>query len=291
MASEPADPTESDTKTPETADSSKSPSEQPAESPANPPSDAKDSHAEDSHDAAESPAQSGNADAAANAEAPRPMAATAPSAKPASAKPASAKAASAKTAAARPGAKGKRPAPRKAGISMRNVVIFGALVALLLAGFGVLGTRDAGGPDNKPRWKLNEPVDIELTLVANDANDLACSMEGDLAGLHCGYTAANVKNPAAQGSREDAKLLQPYATTNRQNLFAANVWMQPELKDVAALEARIKTLPQQRFALSCKFTPRGFAKSAKVQWKPGSDWGQTDKPWYAGEVKDCKIVK
>jgi hypothetical protein len=188
------------------------------------------------------------------------------------------------------GARGKRPAPRKSGISMRNVLVFGALVVLLLAGFGVLGTRDAGGPNNAPRWKLNEPVDVELTLVASDASDLNCAMEGEVAGLHCGFTAANAKNPAAQGSRDDAKLLQPYSTTTRQNFLASGVWMQPDTKDAAALDAKIKSMQNPRFSLSCKFIPRGRAKTAKVQWKPGSDWNTGD-GWYIGEVKDCKLPK
>jgi len=186
--------------------------------------------------------------------------------------------------------KGKRPAPRKAGFSIRNVILFGALVVLLLAAFGMLGTKDNGGPANSPRWKLNEPVDIELTLVASDANDLACAMESDVAGLHFCYTAANAKNPAAKGSREDEKLLQPYSTTNRQNLLAANVWLQPELNDAVALDAKIKTMQNPRFSVSCKFTPRGRGKGAKVQWKPGTDWGPGE-GWYVGDVKDCKLAK
>jgi hypothetical protein len=209
---------------------------------------------------------------------------------PTGATPASAKHPSGASRPRTAGPKGKRAAPRKAGFSIRNVLLFGALVVLFLAAFGMLGTKDNGGPANAPRWKLNEPVDIELTLVASDANDLACAMEGELAGLHCGYTAPNAKNAAAQGSREDAKLLQPYSTTSRQNLLAANVWMQPELKDAAALDAKIKTMQNSRFSVSCKFTPRGRAKGAKVQWKPGTDWGPGD-TWYVGEVKDCKLAK
>lgn len=173
---------------------------------------------------------------------------------------------------------------------MRNVILFGALVVVLLAAFGMLGTKDNGGPNNAPRWKLNEPVDVELTLVASDANDLACALEGDVNGLHCAYTAPNAKNAAAQGSRDDAKLLQPYSTTTRQNLLAAGVWVSPELKDAAELDKKIKAMTNPRFSLSCKFTPRGRAKGAKVQWKPGTDWGPAD-TWYVGEVKDCKLAK
>lgn len=188
-------------------------------------------------------------------------------------------------------AKGKRPAPKKSGFSMRNVILFGGLVVLLLAAFGLLGNRDQGGPTNAPKWKLNEPVDVEITLVQTDANDLGCAMEGDVAGLHCAYTAPNAKNAAAGAtSRDDDKLLQPYATTNHQNFFAAAVWTQADTKDAVELDKKIKALPNPRFTLACKFTPRGRAKAAKVQWKPGTEWGDGS-GWYVGDVKDCRLLK
>lgn len=188
------------------------------------------------------------------------------------------------------GKRTKKPVARKSGVSARNVILFGGLVVLLLAAFGVLGSRNNGGPQNAPRWKLNEPVDVEITLVATDANDLNCAMEGEIGGLHCGFTSGNARNAAARGSRDDAKLLQPYSTTNRQNFLAAGLWMQPELKDAAELDKRVKAMQNPRFAVNCKFTPRGKAKSAKVQWKAGADWGPGD-GWYVGDVKDCKLAK
>ena len=187
-------------------------------------------------------------------------------------------------------AKGKRPAPKKSGFSLRNVLVFGGLVALLLAAFGVLGNRDQGGPNNAPKWKLNEPVDVEITLVASDANDLGCAMEGDVKGLHCAFSTVNAKHPAAGTARDDEKLLQPYSTTNKQNFLAAGVWQQVDTKDPAALDAKVKALANPRFSLTCKFTPRERAKTAKVQWKPGSDWGPGD-GWFVGDVKDCKLAK
>ena len=186
--------------------------------------------------------------------------------------------------------KGSRPAARKSGFSVRNLILFGGLVALLLAAFGVLGNHDQGGPNNLPKWKLNEPVDVELTLVTSDATDLGCAMEGESQGFHCGFGATNAKHSLAGTSRDDAKLLQPYATTTHQNLLAAGVWMQDETRDAVALDALVKSLPNPRFSMKCKFTPRAQSKATKVQWKPGTDWGAGD-GWYVGEVKECKLAK
>jgi len=273
MATESAESTEKDTNDNEQATEAKA-DEKPeaAEAKADEKPEAAEAKADEKPEAAEA-----KADEKPEAALPKPGAAKA-------AKPGAAK-------SAKPGAAGpKRPTTRKSGFSLRNVILFGGLVALLLAGFGVLGTRDQGGPSNAPKWKLNEPVDVEITLVASDAGDLGCAMEGEVEGLHCAYSTQTAKHPSAGGPRDDGKLLQPYATTNKQNFLAAGVWLQADTKDAVALDAKVKTLANPRFSLTCKFTPRGRAKAAKVQWKPGSDWGAGD-GWYVGDVKDCKLVK
>ena len=215
-------------------------------------------------------------------------------------KPVGAKAADPKAPAGRvvPGAKpglaakgkvGKRPPVKRSGFSLRNVILFGGLVVILLAAFGVLGNRDGGAPGNAPKWKAGETVNVEITVVTTDYKDLVCAMEGDVKGLHCGFLATNKKNEAAKTSREDEKLLQPFSTTDHVNFLAAGFFMQPELKEKLAAENFER--PSPRFSVNCKLVVQGHAKGVKIKWKEDGDaWGSGD-PWPLGDVKDCKIAK
>ncbi len=222
------------------------------------------------------------------------------SAKPAADKPAAAGAATKPSPAASkqppvPGAKptkpvkGKPAGPKRGGgFSMRNVILFGALVVVLLAAFGVLGNRDGGGLPNIRGWKAGDTPNVEITVVTTDWNNLACMMEGDIKGRHCGFTAPNKATDGAKNAREDDKLLQPFSTTDHANFLASGFFMQPELKE--KLDKENWDTPSPRFNVTCKLVVEGRAKAAKVQWKQGDGWGPGDN-WPVGEVKECKIAK
>jgi hypothetical protein len=187
---------------------------------------------------------------------------------------------------AKPGAKGQQ---RRSGFSMRNVILFGGLVVALLAAFGMLGNRSGGtGPVNAPRWKTNDVVNVEITVVTTDYKDLGCAMEGDVAGRYCAFTAPNKPNAAAKTSRDDDKLLQPFSTTDHVNFLASGFFMQPDIKK--KLDAENWERPSPRFNANCKLKVEGRAKAAQVQWKQGDAWGPGNN-WYTGVITECKLGK
>jgi hypothetical protein len=155
------------------------------------------------------------------------------------------------------------------------VLLFFVIVAGLGAGFAILGREPEQAP--RPRWKVGETVDVDVTLVKEDRQDLACSSADAVAGKHCGFEAAN--KPWSKGASADATLLRPYATVDHANFAAAGMWDNPTLA--------ADKIPSARFVMKCKFKVEGMIKLA-VRWHENEPWsGQNE--WPAGSVSDCKL--
>lgn len=203
-----------------------------------------------------------------------------------------ASAASKGTSAKAPAAR-SRPMPRrrrKRGNPTRNIILFVALVGGLALAFAALGnSRSAGGgPSPSPKWKEGQVVDVEITLVTTDHNNLACAMADEIDGRYCAFTERNKATTKPSDPRKVDKVLQPYTTIDRVQFMAAGLWMQPELQ--AKLEKENWDRPSPRFSVRCKFHVQGKSKNAYVQWKAGEAWYPASN-WYAGFVDNCHIVQ
>jgi len=197
-----------------------------------------------------------------------------------------AKAASARSAQA----SGKRPAVprvartaaaqpvRRSGLG-KSLLMFVVIVGGLAAAFALLG-QETNGPTAAPKWKAGQSVDVEITLVASDKNDLACASATEMAGKHCGFEAKN--KPWSKGSATDDKaVLRPYTTVDRVQFLAAGVWSQPTLSG---------TLPPARFSIKCKFTVDGQMSGSAVRWESSGPWYDRNDSLYVGSVSDCKLL-
>src|SRR5262249_30097501 len=106
-----------------------------------------------------------------------------------------------------PGAARKQASPPAGGPSLgKSVRLSFGIVAGLGAGFAVLG-RDPE-PQARPKWKVGDTVDVDVTLVKEDRQDLACASADEVAGKHCGFEAAN--KPWTKGASTEDKVLRPY---------------------------------------------------------------------------------
>jgi hypothetical protein len=169
------------------------------------------------------------------------------------------------------------PDPPPAAVG-KSVFLFVIVIGALSAGFWFLG-KETGGERSAPRWKTGQTVDVNITLVATDRNDLACSSATVVAGRRCEFES---KTKAVEPKPEDDKLLKPYTTTDNIRFLAAGLWSQPEL------DAR--KLPSDRFTVKCKYSVEGEIKRPAVRWNARSAFGDRTEDWYAGLVKDCKLV-
>ncbi|MBK8255292.1 MAG: hypothetical protein IPK82_21865 [Polyangiaceae bacterium] len=172
----------------------------------------------------------------------------------------------------------KVPPPPTAGLG-KAVALFITVVGGLSLAMLLLGAERGGGGPAAPKWNEGQTVDVEITLVSTDRQDLACASGTEIKGLHCGFESQG-KRWSKGDPADDKKTLRPYSTTNNINFFAAGVWAEPALA--------ADKLPGSRFSVKCKFAVEGKMPRADVRWHEGEGWNNvTD--WYAGAVSDCKI--
>lgn len=172
---------------------------------------------------------------------------------------------------------GRRP-PQGSSLG-KSMILFGVIVAGLVGLFYVLGREEQQAPPNM-KWNVGQTVDVEITLVKNDRNELACAAADEVAGRHCAFESA--AKPWTKGDvNDDTKLLKPYTTTDRAQFTAAGVWSE------AALAA--DKIPASRFSLKCRYKIEGKLKNMSVRWEQTGQWFPNNE-WFAGSVSECKVV-
>lgn len=206
-------------------------------------------------------------------EAPRQKPAAKPTAKGASAK---------RTGAGGKGMVKGRPAARggQQGSSLgKSMILFVVIIGGLAAGMAMLSREEQQVPPTM-KWKVGETVDVEITLVKNDRNELACAAADEIAGRHCAFESAT--KPWSKGDlNDDTKLLKPYTTTDRAQFIAAGVWSEAALAP--------DKIPASRFSLKCRYKIDGKLKNMSVRWEQTGQWFPNNE-WFAGSVSDCKVV-
>lgn len=178
-----------------------------------------------------------------------------------------------------PGASRAKVPQAKGGSLGKSMLLFVIIVGGLAAGFAILGREEQMMPA-KPKWAVGQSPEVEITLVKNDKQDLACSSPDEVAGLHCAFEANN--KPWSKGDNaDDKKVLRPYTTTEHIQFTAAGLWSDPALAP--------DKLPATRFSVKCKYKVEGNLKTLGVRWEQTGQWFANG-DWYAGSVSDCKIV-
>lgn len=206
---------------------------------------------------------------------PAPKAAAKPASK-AEAKPAA-------KAQAKPGAKKQPYAPPKeqaqgGGIG-KSLILFVIVFGGLAAAFAFLGREDSSGPA-KPKWTVGQTIDVELTLVKDDAKNLSCASSEEIGGKHCAFESQ--QKTWSKGSTDDKSTYKPYTTTDRIQFVAAGVWSEPALAP--------DKLPPSRFAAKCKLKIDGKFSKLDVRWDQTGAW-YPNADWFAGSVSSCVLVQ
>jgi hypothetical protein len=180
---------------------------------------------------------------------------------------------------AAPAVKGRPVPARKGGSLGKSMILFVIIVAGLAGAFALLGQESTTGPA-APKWKTGDSADLELTLVADDKKNLACSSPDEIGGAHCAFEAQG--KPWSKGdSADDKKLLKPYTTVDHVQILASGVWSDPALGGA---------LPATRFSVKCKLKVDGKMKAASIRWASDGPWYDS-KDLYAGSISGCKLVQ
>ena len=117
---------------------------------------------------------------------------------------------------------------------------------------------------------------VEITLIREDLQNLACASELRTGALRCGFDGSKQR---VDGLGE-TETLRPYNTVKSELLLAAGLWS--ALGDPAAL-------PRARFTVVCNYHVTGVLRSAALRWAPTANFDRLDRSVPVGFVTDCQI--
>jgi hypothetical protein len=181
------------------------------------------------------------------------------------------------------------PVAPPAGGQQKQSLIIGLVIAAFIMGALVIAFATSSEPEpakaaapapakpTKP-WKVGEKVEVRITVLPTDGENLACASEQEIAGKHCAFKTTTT--PRDDASADDKILLKPYSTTGKERLIAAGLWSDPGLRG---------KLPSSRFTVQCTFSIEGSIKAPGVRWGKTSPWRDMKNDWFAGTLSGCEI--
>jgi len=183
---------------------------------------------------------------------------------------------------AAPGAPGALPAAGE-GASEPEVLLR-AVLALLVIGFAVWlvlawTTHRREYSATGGGWHRGARNFIEVTVVPEDRDNLACASDAVVEGLHCGFGAD--RQPHRLGAHDgDTSVLRPYNTVNGELFLGSGLW------DSAEVGQRT---PGQRFTLWCDLDIVGALRAVKLRWQSTGSFDRFDKSLAVGALRDCVV--
>jgi hypothetical protein len=169
--------------------------------------------------------------------------------------------------------------PKVLSVLLKTLVIFYTIVAIVWIGFAWGDKRRLYSSEN-PLRQIGETYPIEITLIRDDREHLACASTHSFSGLHCAYKSPNVA--WSDGLADDTSILRPYSTVEGEQLLAAGLWSQL---------APQEPLPSHRFSVLCNFRPIAAVRDARVRWKTNGAFGPINRAWLVGSLTNCVLPK
>lgn len=169
--------------------------------------------------------------------------------------------------------------PQILSVFVKTVVIFYTIVAIVWICFAWGGKRPlySSGPALR---RIGETYPIEITLIREDREHLACASTQSFSGLHCAFRSPSVA--WTDHAADDSLLLRPYSTVEGEQLLAAGLW--------SALAPQ-EPLPTRRFSVLCTFRPIAAARDASVRWNIKTAFAPINKIWFVGPLTNCVLPK
>ena len=167
--------------------------------------------------------------------------------------------------------------PNEIDVSLR------ALLALFAIGFGVWVVfawmkYDKNAAQTEQGWHKGSRALVELTLVREDVNKLACASNLTVEGLNCAYNANS--QPRVPPPQDDAHLLRPYCNVKNEVLLASGLWSCPGMRG---------PLPSERFTVMCNYDIVGVIKSVSLRFSPTDKFDPAKQSLPVGILTDCVI--
>ncbi|MEP7053301.1 MAG: hypothetical protein ABJB12_23260 [Pseudomonadota bacterium] len=127
-------------------------------------------------------------------------------------------------------------------------------------------------------WRMGGTQPIEITLIRDDAHNLACASDVNVNGLHCAFKQDG--QPRDSNPADLNQILRPYCSAKGEILVAAGLWNSPSLPSA---------LPAGRFTVVCNFRVTSVLKSAQARWSEIGKFEPLKQSVPMGVLSDCSI--
>ena len=179
-----------------------------------------------------------------------------------------------KTAAARPG----EPPSEFAVLRM---TLFSLFTISIIVGLAYAWT----GYSNRyaqvtEGWHLGQTKLIEITVVREDKDRLACSSDVMIEDIHCGYHMNG--KPYEQHTQDDSHVISPFNTVKNELFLGAGLW--------TSLAER-GPVPNERFTAACNYKIQGVLKSVGLRWQATASFDPVKQSVTVGTLSNCVIPK
>jgi hypothetical protein len=168
----------------------------------------------------------------------------------------------------------EEPPPRVLLITVLSILVIGLVLWVV---FSATGYREQYSASHDG-WRVGGKQMIEITLVKQDKENLACASEKTFQGLRCAYDGA--KRPWPSGTVEPRSVLSPYNTIKNELFMAAGLWQNPVLAG---------SLPVNRFTVVCNYEIVAVSRNAGLRWSPKGNFEPQKNTVPVGRLTDCMI--
>ncbi len=130
-------------------------------------------------------------------------------------------------------------------------------------------------------WHIGQTKLIEITVVREDKERLACASDVMFDGIHCGWRANG--KPFEAHTQDDPNVVSPYNTLKNELFLAAGLW--------TSLKAAGIQLPNERFTAACNYKIQGVLKSVSLRWQQNASFDPVKQSVTVGTLSNCVIPK
>ena len=130
-------------------------------------------------------------------------------------------------------------------------------------------------------WHIGQTKLVEVTVVREDKDRLACASDVLIEDIHCGWHANGT--PFDAHTQNDGHVISPYNTVKNELFLAAGLW--------TSLTASQKQIPTERFTAACNLNIQGVLKSVSLRWQATASFDPVKQSVAVGTLSNCVIPK
>lgn len=124
-------------------------------------------------------------------------------------------------------------------------------------------------------WSLGSTKMLEITIVRDDKDGLACASDLNFDGVRCGFNGSH-----SPSGVDLEKTLQPFNTVKNELFVASGLWTSKGLPN---------PLPAERFTVVCNYRVVGVSRNLSLRWGQKAAFDPLKHSVAIGTLSDCVI--